>query len=286
MPDEASFFRDFETMKPSPVVASLSKLIRLNSVVHLAVFTKQDIARYYDLTETHYRRIWNLGSARSLHYGYWDDTTPDFYAALININRVLADTLSINSRHHVLDAGCGVGGSSIWLAADRKCRVTGITLNARQVELANQNARDAGVQELTGFYQRDYLASGFGDQSFDVVWAIESVCYANDKADFLREAFRLLKPGGAVIVADFFKKDKLDSSSSRAVQRMANGWAINDFCTSEYFLHSMRLIGFTAIKDEDITQRIMPSAKRLYRSYFPGVVAASIYRLLHPGATA
>jgi tocopherol O-methyltransferase len=248
-------------------------------------FTNEDISRYYDLSETHYRRIWKLDKNRSLHYGYWDATTKNFHDALANINRVLADEAKIKSDEKVLDAGCGVGGSSVWLAKERSCKVVGISLNQRQIDKATAFAKQFGLDGNVVFEQNDYNNTDYAPGSFHVIWGIESICYADDKRKFLQEAFRLLKPGGRIIIADFFKDSSLEGENARLVQQWANGWAINDFATREGFEESLNSIGFINIKITDITDNIMPSAKKLYRSWFLGMVGAKLYRLFHPGAT-
>ena len=86
------------------------------------MFTNEDIARYYDLSETHYRRIWKLDKNHSLHYGYWDERTKNFKQALLRINEILAAFAEIKPGEKILDAGCGVGGSSAWLAKEKNCK--------------------------------------------------------------------------------------------------------------------------------------------------------------------
>jgi cyclopropane fatty-acyl-phospholipid synthase-like methyltransferase len=243
------------------------------------MFTQQDIARYYDLSEVHYRLFWQLEKAHSLHYGYWDASTRNFREALLNINKVLADLAGISEGESVLDAGCGVGGSSVWLARERKCQVTGISINANQVRKASELAREAGVINRVRFEQKDYLSTSYPDNSFDVVWAIESVCHADDKSRFLKEAFRVLKKGGRLILADFFKAGDLHGKNAEAINRWAHGWAINDFATSEDFYHQSLQAGFHEVQVQDASHAILPSARRLYRSYFIGKPAAVLYRL-------
>jgi cyclopropane fatty-acyl-phospholipid synthase-like methyltransferase len=243
------------------------------------MFTQQDIARYYDLSEVHYRLFWQLEKAHSLHYGYWDASTRSFHEALLNINKVLADLAGIREGESVLDAGCGVGGSSIWLAKERKCHVTGISLNANQVRKASEFARKAGVINYVSFEQKDYLNTSYPDNTFDVVWAIESVCHAEDKSRFLKEAFRVLKKGGRLIIADFFKAGDLHGKSAEAIKRWAHGWAINDFATPEDFHHQLLQSGFHELQIQDASHAILPSARRLYRAYFIGKPAAIMYRL-------
>ncbi|WP_121353139.1 SAM-dependent methyltransferase [Flavisolibacter nicotianae] len=243
------------------------------------MFTHQDIARYYDLSEVHYRLFWKLDTSRSLHYGYWDSSTKDFHEALLNINRVLADKVSITKDDNVLDAGCGVGGSSLWLAGFRGCQVTGISLNEKQVQKANAAAQQAGLQNRVTFAQKDYLNTGYPSESFDVVWGIESVCYADDKSAFLNEASRLLRKGGRLVIADFFQAENLPQRAAAAVKKFANSWAINEFALESEFCRDAAAAGFCRIVSEDISQAILPSAKRLYKAYWLGKPAAILYRL-------
>src|SRR5438067_4251267 len=138
------------------------------------MFSHNDIARYYELSEVHYRLFWNLNQSRSLHYGYWDASTKNFHEALLNINKVLTDLANIKEGEKVLDAGCGIGGSSLWLATQRNCQVTGISLSEKQINKANAFAQEAGVADKAKFERKDFSNTGYPAESFDVVWAIES----------------------------------------------------------------------------------------------------------------
>ena len=86
-------------------------------------------------------------------------------------------------------------------------------------------------------------------------------------------------------MADFFKKPDLSGNDARIILDWANGWAIDDFAVLTSFEQQLNKTGFTSIKMEDATAHIIPSAKRLYRAYFPGVVGGFIYRLFYPKAT-
>jgi tocopherol O-methyltransferase len=229
--------------------------------------------------------MWNLRKSKSLHYGYWDDSVNNFHESLLNLNKVLAKYADIKAADQVLDAGCGIGGSSVWLAKNIGCTVTGISLNQEQVRKANILATDQKLNDAAKFMVKDYTATGFPDESFDIVWGIESVCYANDKSDFLKEASRLLKKGGKVIIADFFKKDKLKGKQADIVQGMAHGWAINDFSIPHEFEQKLKENGFNILVNEDASDAIMPSAKRLYKAYILGFIPAKLYGLLNRRAT-
>lgn len=249
------------------------------------MFSQKEIARYYDLSESQYRVFWNLSKSRSLHYGYWDATTKNFHEALLNINKVLSQKINITKDDKVLDAGCGIGGSSLWLANNIGCNVTGISLSEKQINTANNLAVKDGVQHLAKFLQRDFTNTGFADESFDVIWAIESVCHAENKGTFLKEAFRILKKGGKIILADFFKKENLQGEDAAQMQQWAHGWAVADFSTKGEFQKQLQQTGFSVIKIEDASNAIMPSAKKLYRSYFIGSFLGFLYRMVHRNAT-
>jgi len=248
-------------------------------------FSKKDIVRYYDLSEIHYRLHWNMDKSRSLHYGYWDASTKNFHEALLNINKIIAQHAKITKNHHALDAGCGVGGSAIWMAKNIGCKVTGISLSERQITLANASAKKENVDQLVTFLQKDYTATGFDDNTFDVIWAIESVCYVTDKSEFLNEAHRILKPGGRLVVVDIYKKDNIEGKDAQQMQRLAHGWAIEEHTTKEKFEQQLSETGFRVIDIEDASEAIMRSVKRLYTAYFLGLIPTKIYQLFHPNAT-
>jgi cyclopropane fatty-acyl-phospholipid synthase-like methyltransferase len=258
---------------------------QVRKLIFIAMFSNSDIARYYDVSEIHYRRHWDLNRSHALHYGFWDSTTKNFHQALLNINKILADKAGITAADKVLDAGCGVGGSSVWLGVNRKCTVTGISLSTKQTVTATALAKKRGVENSVSFERRDFTNTGFADSSFDVVWAIESVCHAADKNDFITEAFRILKPGGRLIMADFFKLKNLAKQDNELIKRWAEGWAVNDFATWEDFNAGLIDTGFKNIINEDATQAILPSAKRLYIAYFPGAILGYLYRLFNRKAT-
>jgi cyclopropane fatty-acyl-phospholipid synthase-like methyltransferase len=231
-----------------------------------AVIDARSIVRYYDAAELDYRLTWRLGSQMAMHFGYWDTSTKTLAAALQRENQLLAEWAGIRGSDTVLDAGCGVGGSAIYLGRTIGCRVLGITLSPAQVRTATRNAARSKVSELTRFEQRDFLATGLPDASFDVVWAIESVCHAETKLNFLREAFRILRPGGRLILADGFAlKDSLTPAEAAVMRRWLDGWAVPSIDSVEQFRSNIRAAGFHLAREQDATENVVPSSRRLYR---------------------
>ena len=232
------------------------------------------IIDYYRDTENAYKDSWDLNNSLAIHYGYWDDHVSSFQESLIRMNEVMMIAAGIQPTDWVLDAGCGVGGSSIFLASMLGCRVTGITLSERQREQATANAKKKDIGDLVDFRVMNYAATDFPDASFDVVWGCESICYADDKEQFIKEAYRLLKPGGRLVVADGFVS-AFENNDNTIIRRWLDGWQVNYLETPERFRHFMSNTGFKEITSRNISKQVSHSARRLYRFYF----LASLYLL-------
>jgi tocopherol O-methyltransferase len=228
---------------------------------------KDSIATWYDETIPFYKYFWYLNSdSFALHYGLWNKDTKSFAEALQNINKFMAEQAEITSDSKVLDAGCGIGGSALWLAKHSGAHVVGISISEKQIEKANSLAKAKKLDQLVTFSVNDYLRTGYPDESFDVVWAIESVCHANRKEDFLKEAYRLLKKGGRLIIADGFKKREPKSTKEEQIlSDFYKGMLLPNLYTFKQFENAMGLSGFKNIKVIDKTQEILPSAKRFNR---------------------
>ena len=161
-----------------------------------------DVVRYYDQTWADYRIIWLSRSNYAFHFGYHDAPGMRHRRALVRNNEVMADAAQVQAGDRVLDAGCGVGGTSCWLAHERGATVVGITLVPNQVERARVIAKRRGVADKATFQVADYSRIPYPDASFDVVWAQESLCHSADKAATYREFHRVLRPGGRLVIAE------------------------------------------------------------------------------------
>lgn len=247
----------------------------------MKVFSPREIADYYDHTEVHYRMFWKLDQSMGLHYGIWGEQTRSLAEAIVHTNERLASLGRLEAGYQVLDAGCGVGGSAIYLARQFGCHVTGITLSQRQVARATEYARKAGVDHLTLFKVMDYTATDFQDGRFDCVWAIESMQTATDKQAFFQEMARVLKGGGQLLIGDVFKHGHWHIDDTPLMQTMLHGWAMSDLLNVGEATQLAAAVGLEPMAHEDVTQAVGPSVRRIYWASLAGMVGTHWYNLFH-----
>ncbi len=225
---------------------------------------QQSITKYYENNRFTFRYLWNSRQTQAIHFGYYDEKATKHEAALANMNRKLAELAGIAATDRVLDAGCGIGGSAIWLATELGCAVDGIVLVKSQAEEARQNIQKAGLDHKIAIYEGDYNHTPFVDGQFDVIWALESHCHTDQKAAFYKEAARLLKKGGRLVMADLFLSPPLSINDENKLKSGLTHWAIPNIDD----INTHRTYAIQAgLADLDI-QNINPHVERSLRNAY------------------
>jgi cyclopropane fatty-acyl-phospholipid synthase-like methyltransferase len=224
--------------------------------------SSRDIARYYDKHQIIYTLFW---SRTALHYGLWYEDTKSLAQAILNTNRLVVDALVIDSQDTVLDAGCGVGGTSIYVAETTGAKVEGITLSEVQVKIARGRADKSPAAGLLNFSRQDFTKTNFRENTFSKVFGIESVCYAHRKIDFLNEAYRTMTPGGRIAVVDLFlTREDLDAREMKIYTKTIEGWVLPNVATKEAFWNSLEQAGFEGVAFHNMPDHIKKSTEKLY----------------------
>jgi|GEM_PF-80710 len=236
----------------------------------------QKIESYYDESLRDYEIVWQLKHSMALHYGYWDENTRTHRQALWNMNFQVAKNAQIKESDVVLDAGCGVGGTSFFLANNIGCSVQGISLSQAHINRALEYKKENDLKDLVEFSCQDFCTTSFPDQTFDVIFGIESIVHSSNKADFLKEAYRLLKPEGRLLISDYFLRHPQSTKEIELLKKWGDSWSIEDFIYEDDFLKEAADTGFHPFFLKNISDNVYPSIKLMHRSYYPGIFISRI----------
>ena len=165
---------------------------------------------------------------------------------------------------HILDIGCGVGGTAIYLAQrwPKSARITGFTLSRDQARLATSRARSLGLENVF-FLECDAMHHAFAAQSFDIAWSLESEMHMPDKEVFVSEIVRTLKRDGRVVTATWNVRDHasipLTVAENEHVQYLVNEWCHTTFDSIPESLQLYERFGLQDVEAADWTTATLPS---------------------------
>lgn len=166
----------------------------------------EQIQQFYDASSSLWEQVWGEHMHHG-HYGQDGKQKKDRRQAQIDMIEELLQWGASNEKSNfwpptsILDVGCGIGGSTLYLAEKFHATATGITLSPVQAQRAKERADVVNLSQSTNFIVANALEMPFADESFDLVWSLESGEHMPNKQKFLQECYRVLKPGGTIIMA-------------------------------------------------------------------------------------
>jgi SAM-dependent methyltransferase len=131
-----------------------------------------------------------------------DDLQPvdEFHIRGDVATKELIKLAEFTSDMHILDVGCGIGGSTRRLSRETGCRVTGIDLSEAYIDTAERLTQLLDMQEQVIFHACSALELPFEDDFFDGVWSLQMNMNVEDKLSWLKETYRVIKPGGRAVL--------------------------------------------------------------------------------------
>ncbi|MDD5305704.1 MAG: methyltransferase domain-containing protein [Deltaproteobacteria bacterium] len=117
----------------------------------------------------------------------------------------LAKSAGIASGMRGVDLCCCLGAGMRLLAHTYGVRMCGVDATERMVEEARRRTEAAGLSDNLEYRLGDVTDAPVKDGEFDFVWGEDAWCYVVDKDRLIREAARVLKPGGIVAFTDWIE---------------------------------------------------------------------------------
>ncbi|MBC8030579.1 MAG: class I SAM-dependent methyltransferase [Pyrinomonadaceae bacterium] len=189
------------------------------------------IQEHYDFASPYYKDLWGP----HLHHGFYETGKESKADAAEQLIKLLVQRANFPMGSRVLDVGCGIGGTSIWLAQNMDCKVTGITISPVQVQMAKDAARQLKQQPTFLLNDaNDLTVTG----SFDVIWAVEVISHLSKRAEFFKRASKLLVKGGIICEAAWLRDDALSPGDEKKyIHPIEEGMLVQLPSLSEYKEH-------------------------------------------------
>jgi tocopherol O-methyltransferase len=225
----------------------------------------QQIQSFYDASSGLWEKVWG----EHMHHGYYGpdgNLKLDRRQAQINLIEELltwSQDNTIDRPQNILDVGCGIGGSSLYLAEKFGAKVTGITLSPIQANRAQERAKAAGLAAKTDFQVANALDMPFADNSFDLVWSLESGEHMPDKAKFLQECYRVLKPGGKLMLATWCHRpatmaNPLSANEEKHLQDIYRVYCLPYVISLPEYQEIVEQCGFKNLRVDDWSTAVEP----------------------------
>lgn len=184
-----------------------------------------------------------------IHHGYYNDTVLTFSDAQENLLHKLSSELSIHHQDKILDVGCGLGGSSVYLVEKFNALVTGISLSSTQVELAKKYAKHKNINNINFIIDDAHLLKEFTKNYFDIVWSLESCEQFYDKKLFIKQAHRVLRAKGQLMLATWCSgEEKYSNEKAKKYIKLCEIYDLPYFPTIAWYKQALLDEGFQVNK--------------------------------------
>jgi len=196
-------------------------------------FSADDIRDYYDRQTGGFLSLGEGGAVDAIHRAVWAPDAQTADEAFHFTERRLLEWLAARApaQHdwwpHIVDLGCGVGGSLRYLARHRPIEGKGVTLSPVQAAIGTARCEEDGLADTVRCLCGDFNDVPLPDQSADAVIAIEAFVHGPTPARFFAEAARLLTPGGRLFLCDDFRSGEAPAAARRSLARFERGWHLN-----------------------------------------------------------
>ncbi|XP_020262425.1 probable tocopherol O-methyltransferase, chloroplastic [Asparagus officinalis] len=191
---------------------------------------------------------------------------------LYYLGRIPNNDDSLHKPKKIVDVGCGLGGSCIYLARKYGADCCGITLSAVQAQRAQALAAAEGLADKVSYQVADALNQPFPDGQFDLVWSMECAEHIPDKTKFVSELERVAAPGATIVITTWCHRDlcpdevSLNPKEKNLLNKLSSSHYLPNWCSAADYVKSAQSLNLLDIKTDDWSENVMPFWPAVLRS--------------------
>lgn len=217
------------------------------------------IRQYYEHNTHLFLLGGRQGGSRAIHRAVWAPGVGGKQAALNYTNQLILNHLlelaeaNTGETLRAADLGCGVGGSLFYLSSRMPSSFwgVGLTISPSQAQLAQRYAAQLGLVKRCAFIEADFQHPPLAGR-LDTAFSIEAFAHSLDPAGYLREASRLLRSGGRLILCDDFRSNQ-GKEDDDWLLAFRSGWQVPALTTSDRITETAESYGLGLRLDIDLT---------------------------------
>jgi SAM-dependent methyltransferase len=220
------------------------------------------VQKYYDANTASFERYGQSGDDGAVHRAVWAPGVTTRPEAFHHVDALIAADIDrldprFGTPTRVLDFGCGLGASLIWLASRRDITGHGVTVSRIQARRAAQRVRDANLSQRLHCLESDFLALPTWLTPSHLVFSIEAFVHCPTATSFFESAAQQLAPGGTLIICDDFATERsegpLSEVEARWLREFRHGWVAPSLVTTAAANAAATNAGFDLQHSIDLT---------------------------------
>lgn len=215
----------------------------------------QDVITHY--TRRHAQRGDLFGSQPFANYGYWTRAGMTLEQAAEALTQLVAASAGLAPGDEVLDVGCGYGAGAVTFMRNfQPTSVTGIDVTDIRIEEGRRYVAGHGFAEQIDLQLGDATRMEFTDARFDKLVSVECAFHFDTRRDFLKEAARVLRPGGTLAMTDMIPRRGVNPAGYLRGEQTVNSGVCLDNVGNAYdadvYTGYLQEAGFEQVRIESI----------------------------------
>jgi microcystin synthetase protein McyJ len=198
-----------------------------------------------------------------LNFGLWDEGIREFVPAAENLVRHVGELAALDQQSRVLDVACGMGTQDVYLLNNfAPARIDGLDVTWKHVEQGRRRMQAAGFsEERAQFHHGTATALPFPDNTFSHLLGIEGPVHFDTRETFMREAHRVLRPGGTIVLSDYsLSREPRTLIEKLFMEFTCRLWNVprENRDSVESYHEKMERSGFVEVEFEEAGERVIP----------------------------